>query len=145
MNSSFSGSKRKFPAVVGGPGDVHTTRSTIYTRTDGNSRENLKQSVKDVPAGVPADVPAGVPADVPAGVPADVPAGVLTGVPAGVPVSAGIPAGAPTDISAGIPAGAPAQETVMDYASLPDLDGAPRVGDMIAFKVPNFSLAPQNG
>ncbi len=45
---SFSGRKRKFPTVVGGPNDIHTTRSTVYKRQEQNDDFfNSRQSKSD--------------------------------------------------------------------------------------------------
>ena len=92
--------KRTFPSIVGGPSDVHTTRSVVHRRAE----EPLTQELEDG-------------------------------------TSSHGETKEEDKTSKETLSGEVELETVRDYTALPELHGAPRIGDQIAFKVVTFQAA----
>ena len=92
--------KRTFPSIVGGPSDVHTTRSVVHRRAE----EPLTQELEDG-------------------------------------TSSHGETKEEDKTSKETSSGEVELETVRDYTALPELHGAPRIGDQIAFKVVTFQAA----
>jgi len=90
--------KKSFPSVVGGPGDVYTTKSVMYRRAEGTQEKQLENKIS------------------------------RTGS-----TEEGI--GREEEFHQMTAAVVPVPESTRDYTALPDLHGAPRNGDHIAFKV----------
>ena len=95
--------RRTFPSVVGGPSDVHTTRSVVHRRDE----EPLTQEQR-LEEGTSSRGETGTKEE--------------------------------EDKASKEPSGRVEPAPVRDYTALPDLHGAPRIGDQIAFKVVNFKL-----
>ncbi len=140
---SFSGRKRKFPRVVGGPNDIHTTRSTVYKRQEQNGDFfNSRQSKSDKDNGGNA-----VSKDS-TGQPSVEEIAAVTLERESVACVPTVSEGGVRELGVmgegvrgegvmgeGVRGKGVSGEGVRDYSTLSELSGAPRVGDQIAFKV----------
>ena len=106
--------RRQIPShvIVGGPDDVHTTRSKVYERTvNSNNDSSMRITVPSKQSNTASETAVSK-------------ANRTTDI---------------TDTNRSVAAQTVTSVPVCDYSTLPDLQGAPRVGDKLAFKVHKYT------
>lgn len=140
--------RTSFPAIVGGPRDSFTTKSVIYKRAEKAVSESSSESSSDDTSKEETPSKAAPPSKVIPSPKTTPPSSSLVPPPFEATSLPG-PTAAREESTAAVPGGVgssrslekvlPEEKSVRDYASLPALLGAPRIGDMIAFKVLELS------